>query len=85
MPLLTRANMPLAFLATWAHTGSCSGGSQPEAPGCFPAILFPVCSTACGCCDPRAGLSSLPCGTSYIWAEPTDPASPDPSAGPSYP
>ncbi|NWI61459.1 MTUS1 protein, partial [Calyptomena viridis] len=40
------------------HTaGSCSAGCQPAPSGCFPlgsfpATLYPLCSTAWGCCDP---------------------------------
>lgn len=33
---MIQARMPLAFLPTWAHTGSCSANCQTAHPGHFP-------------------------------------------------
>ena len=73
------------------HTAdSCPAGCPPTPqgpflPGSFPAPPPQACSAAWGCCDQSAGPGIWPCWTSYRWIQPSDPACPDPSAGPSHP
>ncbi|KAF4788090.1 hypothetical protein TURU_164517 [Turdus rufiventris] len=65
-PLLIQARMPLAFLATWAHPGSCSGAvdQHPQVLFCQAASL-PVVLPGVGVTpvqDPALGLVE-PCTT----------------------
>ncbi|KAF4803090.1 hypothetical protein TURU_020535 [Turdus rufiventris] len=81
--LLTQARMPLAFLATWAHPGSCSAAAT-SSPRSFPATLsqpvaLPGIVVTQGQ-DPVLGLVEP-----HTFGLGHDPAWPDPSAEPSWP
>lgn len=81
---LIQARRPLAFLDTWAHTGSSSGGywltpTRLFIQGNFPATFLPACSTPWGC-ELSAGPFTLPCWTSCNWSLPINLVCPDPFA-----
>jgi len=72
------------------HTpGSCSAEcwptpSGPHLPHSLSATLSQSYSVACDCCSQSAGAGTWSCWTSSRWSQPSYPACPDPSLGPSY-
>ena len=51
----------------------------------LPANSHQTCSSACDCCSQCAGPNTWSCWTSSHWPQPSNPACPGHSVGPSYP